>query len=93
MTDAMTALILEMKKEIREEIKRELMDEIESQRSATKIWMNKKETAAYLGVSVNTFNKYLNQYPRFPFSNIAGAKRYNVRNVDEFIEITGMMNK
>lgn len=92
MTDAMTALINEMKKEIREEVKRELLLEIDSQRSSTKIWMNKKETAAYLGVSPNTFNKYLNQYPNFPFSNIAGTKRYNAKNVDEFIAITDMLN-
>ena len=93
MTDIMTDLLNELKKEIREDIKRELLAEMDSQRSSTKIWMNKKETAAYLGVSPNTFNKYLSQFPNFPFSNIAGAKRYNVRNVDEFIEITGMMNK
>ncbi|MDN6730451.1 MAG: hypothetical protein L0L57_09840 [Alkalibacterium sp.] len=92
MTDAITALVMEMKKEIREEVKRELKDEIEAQRSSSKIWMNKKETAAYLGISPNTFNKFLSQYPNFPVSDIAGAKRYNAKNVDEFIAITDMMN-
>lgn len=54
--------------------------------------MNKKETATYLGISPNTFSKYLSKYPNFSVSDLAGTKRYNAKQVDEFIAITDMMN-
>lgn len=48
--------------------------------------MDKKELAAYLGMSPNTLNKYLREHPNFPVREMAGVKRYDIRMVDEFIE-------
>lgn len=90
MNNVLNDLISELKKELREVVKREVLAELKSNNTA-KVWMNKKETAAYLGISPNTFNKYLYKYPNFPVSNIGGVNRYNASKVDEFIEITDMM--
>ena len=90
MNNAFNALIIELKRELREEVKKEVLTEIQNN-TETKVWMNKKETATYLGVSPNTFNKYLYKYPNFPVSNIGGVYRYNKFKVDEFVEITDMM--
>ena len=48
--------------------------------------MDKKELAAYLGMSPNTLNKYLREHPNSPVREMAGVKRYDTRMVDEFIE-------
>lgn len=90
MNNAMKNFIVELKKELREEVRNEVLAEIKNN-SRPKVWMNKKEIAAYLGVSPNTFTKYLYKYPNFPVSDIGGVKRYNIRKVEEFIEITDMM--
>ena len=88
MKDTMNQLLTEL----REEIKKELLDELTRDNEQQKMWMNKKETAAYLGISINTFSKFLSKYPNFPVSDLAGTKRYNAKQVDEFIAITDMMN-
>lgn len=92
MKDRMNQLLTELREEIKEEIKKELLDELMRHNEQQKMWMNKKETAAYLGISPNTFSKYLSKYPNFPVSDLAGTKRYNAKQVDEFIAITDMMN-
>lgn len=92
MEDTMNQLLTELKKELREDIKKELVKELITHNIQQKMWMNKKETAAYLGISINTFSKFLSKYPNFPVSDLAGAKRYNAKQVDEFIAITDMMN-
>ncbi len=92
MNQLLTELREEIKEEIKKEIKKELLDELMRHNEQQKMWMNKKETAAYLGISPNTFSKYLSKYPNFPVSDLAGTKRYNAKQVDEFIAITDMMN-
>lgn len=92
MMDTMNQLLIEIKKELREEIRKELIEELTTRNTQQKTWMNKKETATYLGISPNTFSKYLSKYPNFPVSDLAGTKRYNAKQVDEFIAIIDMMN-
>ena len=92
MKDTMNQLLTELREEIKKEIKKELLDELTRDNEQQKMWMNKKETAAYLGISINTFSKFLSKYPNFPVSDLAGTKRYNAKQVDEFIAITDMMN-
>lgn len=92
MKDTFDQLITELKKELREDIREELLEELTTRNAQQKMWMNKKETAAYLGISINTFSKFLSKYPNFPVSDLAGAKRYNAKQVDDFIAIIDMMN-
>lgn len=92
MNDTMNQLLTELREEIKEEVKKELLDELTRHSEQQKMWMNKKETAAYLGISPNTFSKFLSKYPNFPVSDLEGTKRYNAKQVDEFIAITDMMN-
>lgn len=92
MENKMNQLLTELQEEIKEEIKKELLDELTRHNAQQKVWMNKKETAAYLGISINTFSKFLSKYPNFPVSDLVGTKRYNAKQVDEFIAITDMMN-
>lgn len=92
MNQLLTELQEEIKEEIKKEIKKELLDELTRHNAQQKVWMNKKETAAYLGISINTFSKFLSKYPNFPVSDLVGTKRYNAKQVDEFIAITDMMN-
>lgn len=92
MENKMNQLLTELREEIKKEIKEELLDELTRHNAQQKVWMNKKETAAYFGMSINTFSKFLSKYPNFPVSDLAGVKRYNAKQVDEFIAITDMMN-
>ena len=92
MENKMNQLLTELREEIKKEIKEELLDELTRHNAQQKVWMNKKETAAYLGMSINTFSKFLSKYPNFPVSDLAGVERYNAKQVDEFIANTDMMN-
>lgn len=90
--ETMNQLLINLKIELQEEIRKELLEELTTRNAQQKMWMNKKETAAYLGIAPNTFSKYLSKYLNFSVSNLAGTQRYNAKQMDEFIAITDMMN-
>lgn len=93
MTSAMEMLMNEIRNELKSELKAEILAELSEMQKTEKVWMNKKELAAYLGMSPNTLNKYLREHPNFPVREMAGVKSYNARRVDEFIEIVHTMKK
>lgn len=55
------------------------------------MYMNVKQTTDYLGISYNTFKKWVNRYPDFPVSVVDGSYRVNRNELDKFM--LSMQNK
>ncbi|EOI7612986.1 helix-turn-helix domain-containing protein [Enterococcus faecium] len=51
----------------------------------TQIYLNKKQTCAFLGVDNNTLDKWIKQY-HFPMIKIDGVIRFEVEDIKEFMD-------
>lgn len=72
--------------QLREAISQQLHQELESfvSTSAYPPYMNKKETAKYVGVSYKTFDKWSDEV-KLPFVKIGNVTRYKRSEVDSFL--------
>lgn len=81
----MSRYFSEMEQRVQANVLKELALEKEAEK--TRVWVNKGELAKYLRVSFRTLDKFMKANPSFPSSDIAGAVRYNVNRVDEWMEV------
>lgn len=51
----------------------------------TRLYLNKKQTCAFLGVDNNTLDKWIKQY-HFPMIKIDGIIRFEVEDIKEFMD-------
>lgn len=51
----------------------------------TRLYLNKKQTCAFLGVDNNTLDKWIKQY-HFPMIKIDGVIRFEVEDIKEFMD-------
>jgi len=58
----------------------EAIKKARSDASMDKMFLNKRETCVYLGISNNTFDKY---YRDIPFHNVNGLIVYSKKEIDE----------
>lgn len=72
--------------QLREAISQQLHQELESfvSTSGYPPYMNKKETAKYVGVSYKTFDKWADEV-KLPFVKIGNVTRYKRSEVDSFL--------
>lgn len=49
------------------------------------LYMNKKQTCSYLGVSYRTLMGWIKNNPDFPYSELDGVMRFNRDDVTEFM--------
>ncbi|WP_242362582.1 helix-turn-helix domain-containing protein [Limosilactobacillus antri] len=56
------------------------------QLSCQPAFMNKKQAAAYLNISVNTLNLWIRRFPNFPYVEIGGCYRFKADQIDEFMK-------
>lgn len=50
----------------------------------SQIYLNKKQTCAFLGVDNNTLDKWIKQY-NFPMIKIDGVIRFEIEDIKEFM--------
>lgn len=51
----------------------------------TRLYLNKKQSCAFLGVDNNTLDKWIKQY-HFPMIKIDGIIRFEVEDIKEFMD-------
>ncbi|MBM6615067.1 helix-turn-helix domain-containing protein [Desemzia sp. RIT804] len=51
----------------------------------TKLYLNKKQACAFLGIDNNTLDKWIKQY-NFPMIKIDGVIRFEIEDIKEFMD-------
>lgn len=74
-------------KQLQQSISKQLHEELGSfvNSSGYPPYMNKKETAKYLGVAYKTFDKWADEVS-LPFVKIGNVKRYKRSQIDSFLQ-------
>lgn len=49
-------------------------------------FLNKKQAAAYLNISINTLNLWIRRFPNFPYTEIGGCYRFKAEQIDAFMK-------